>query len=421
MRRGTPLYVITSNLGGSRVTVERSHIARRTFVAGSSCLGLALALPAQAQTRSKIPIRVGGTLPLTGPLAATGIIHKLAGEAYIESVNKRGGLIGRKVEFTLLDDQSQAANTRTLYERLATADKVDLLMGPYAQSSIIAAMGVAQRYRKLFIQSSLGDPSLATYPLQFPALPVGADPRINDTEVLLDAYASTADPPKTIAFVTSKFPSALFFAKGGQEVAAKRNLKTVLSLEYEFGTREFGGIAARIKDADPDLLWSGALALEAVQLLDAMARLEYRPRRHFYLFPAPGPTVSHPHAAGLTSLTWFEEHEPFTRNPGAAELIALFSERAQAASLPWPHVDYQAAAEFAAWQILGAAVNAVGHIDDKAMAVWLKGNKVETVLGTRRFDGPYNSGAAETKLKQVQDGKWVTVWPPQFRPSGVPF
>jgi branched-chain amino acid transport system substrate-binding protein len=322
---------------------------------------------------------------------------------------------------TLLDDQSQTANTRTLYERLVTADKVDLLMGPYAQSSIIAAMGVAQRYGKLFIQSSLGDPSLATYPLHFPALPVGADPRITDAEVILDAYASTADPPKTIAFVTSKFPSALFFAKGAQEVVAKRGLKNVLSLEYEFGTREFGGIAARIKDVDPDLLWSGALALEAVQLLDAMSRLKYHPRRHFYLFPAPGPTVSHPHANGLTSLTWFEEHEPFTHNRGAAELIAIFTARAKAASLPWPHVDYQAAAEFAAWQILGAAVDAVGRVDDAAMASWLRANSVETVLGIRRFDGPYNSGPADTKLKQVQNGKWMTVWPAQSRPSGVSF
>ena len=403
------------------MVTKKSRIGRRTFIAGSSALAFALALPAQAQTGSGAPLRVGGTLPLTGPLAAVGNIHKLAGEAFLDLVNRRGGLLGRKVEWMLLDDQSQPANTRTLYERLVTAEKVDLLMGPYGTSSIISAMGVAQRYGKLFIQSSLGDPSLVPYPMQFPALPLGPDPRSTDTEVVLDAYASTAEPPKTIAFVTSKFPSALFIAKGGQEVAAKRNLKTVLSLDYEFGTREFGGIAARIKDADPDLLWSGAIGLEAVQLLDAMTRLDYRPRRHFYLFPAAGPTVSHPHANGLTTLTWFEEHEPFTRNPGAAELIAQFTERAQAASLPWPHVDYQAAAEFAAWQILEAAAKAVGSIDDKAMAAWLKANKVETVLGTRQFDGPYNSGAADTKLKQAQNGKWVTVWPTQFRPPGASF
>ena len=404
------------------MSITRFQQQRRTLLAAAGTLMLAYGLPAHAQGGSGAePIRVGGTLPLTGPLAPVGGIHKVAAEVFVDALNKRGGLLGRKVELMLLDDQSQPGNARTLYERLITREKVDLLMGPYGTSSIIAAMGVAQRFNKLFIQSSLGDPSLAPYEMQFPALPLGPEPRLADTEVLLDAYASTPTPPKTIAFVTSKFPSALDLAKGGQEIAAKRGLKTVLSLEYEFGTRDFGGIAARIKDAAPDLLWSGAVGLEAAQLLDAMKRIDYQPARQFHLFPAPGPTVSNPQASGLTTLTWFEDHAPFTQNAGAAEFVAAYNERVKAAGLSWPHVDYQAAAEFAAWQILEAAAKGVGRLDDKAMAAWLRANPVDTVLGTRRFDGKFNSGAADTKIKQAQNGKWVTVWPPKFRPSGAAF
>lgn len=402
------------------MNMKKTQLQRRSFLAGAGALALSFGLPALGQD-GKGPIRVGSTLPLTGALASVGGIHKIAGEVFVELINQRGGLLGRKLEWVLLDDQSQPSNARTLYERLITAEKVDLLMGPYGTSSIIAAMGVAQRFGKLFIQSSLGDPRLAPYNLQFPALPLGPEPRTADTEVLLDAYASTPTPPKTIAFVTSKFPSALDLAKGGQEVASKRGLKTVLSLEYEFGTRDFGGIAARIKDANPDLLWSGAVGMEATQLLDAMKRIDYVPRRHFYLFPAPGPTAAHPQANGLTSLTWFEDHAPFTENAGAPEFIALYTSRAQAAGLAWPHVESQAAAEFAAWQILEAAAKAAGRVDDKAMAAWLKSHAVDTVLGTRRFDGKFNSGVADTKIKQVQNGKWVTVWPAKFRPPGGSF
>jgi branched-chain amino acid transport system substrate-binding protein len=398
-----------------------SSLPRRQFLMQAGMLALSAALPASAQQSPAPAIRAGSTLPLTGPLAPVGSIHKLAGEVFVEAVNKRGGLLGRNLQWVLLDDQSQAASTRTLYERLVTAEKVDLLMGPYGTSSIIAAMGVAQRFGKLFVQSSLGDPSLAPYDMQFPALPIGPEPRTADTEVLLDAYASLPAAPKTVAFVTSKFPSALDLAHGGQAVADKRGLKTVLFLEYEFGTRDFGGIAARIKDANPDLLWSGAIGQEAPQLLDAMKRIEYKPPRQFYLFPANGPTLTNPSAEGLTSLTWFEEHEPFTRNRGAAEFIAAYTERAKAARLPWPHVDYQAAAEFAAWQILESAAAGAGQLDEKAMASWLKSNTVETVLGPRRFDGKFNSGQAGTKIKQVQNGKWVTVWPAKFRPQGASF
>src|SRR5262245_12666223 len=87
------------------------------------------------------PIRIGGTLALTGPLAPTALLHKIAGEIYVEELNRGNGLLGRPVEWVLLDDQSKPDLTRSLYEKLITVDKVDLLIGPYATSAILAAMG----------------------------------------------------------------------------------------------------------------------------------------------------------------------------------------------------------------------------------------------------------------------------------------
>jgi len=79
------------------------------------------------------PVRIGGTLALTGPLAPTALLHKIAGEIYVEEMNRGSGLLGRPVEW-VLDDQSKPEVTRSLYERLITVDKVDLLIGPYATS-----------------------------------------------------------------------------------------------------------------------------------------------------------------------------------------------------------------------------------------------------------------------------------------------
>src|SRR5262249_20793064 len=72
------------------------------------------------------PVRVGGTLALTGPLAPTALLHRIAGEIYVEELNKSNGLLGRPVEWVLLDDQSKPDLTRSLYEKLITVDKVDL-------------------------------------------------------------------------------------------------------------------------------------------------------------------------------------------------------------------------------------------------------------------------------------------------------
>ena len=92
------------------------------------------------------PIRIGGTLALTGPLAPTALLHKIAGEIYVEELNRANGLLGRPVEWVLLDDQSKPDVARTLYEKLITVDKVDLIMGPYATSGILAAMEIGRAH-----------------------------------------------------------------------------------------------------------------------------------------------------------------------------------------------------------------------------------------------------------------------------------
>src|SRR6185437_9023972 len=153
------------------------------------------------------PIRIGSTLALTGPLAATSLVHKVVGEIYVEQLNERGGLLGRKVEWIVKDDQSKPDLARTLYEQLVTSDKVDLLMGPYATGAILSAMGVAQRYHKVLVHHTFGIPSMANYDMQFPAWSLGPDPATTVPNTVFDALAASPAPPKTIAIVTSKFPS----------------------------------------------------------------------------------------------------------------------------------------------------------------------------------------------------------------------
>jgi branched-chain amino acid transport system substrate-binding protein len=202
-------------------------------------------------------------------------------------------------------------------------------------------------------------------------------------------------------------------------VAEKRGLQVVLYLEYEFGTRDFGAIAARVKDTNPDFVWNGALGLDGNQLLEAMKKLDYTPPRHLHLFPAPGPLAQSPLGDHALSTSHFEEHPPFTSNPVAARFVSLFRERATKAGLPYARVDAQASGEFCAWQVLEAAITATKSLDDKVLTEWLRANKVATIEGTFRFDGPNNYGDDLTKVKQVQDGKWMIVWPKEYAAPGT--
>ena len=388
------------------------NIVRRAVVGAIVVAGFAGV--ALAQQPSGTPIKIGSTLALTGPLASTGIVHQLVGEIYVADLNKRGGLLGRPVEWIVKDDQSKPELARTLYEQLITVDKVDLLMGPYATGAILSAMGVAQRYNKVLVHHTFGIPSLAKYEMAFPAWSLGPDPANTVPNTLFDALAAGPKPPKTVAVVTSKFPSIQFLSAGAREVLKKRGLQEVLFLEWDFGNRDFGPIANRVKDAKPDFVWVGAIGLEGNLLLDAMKKIDYQPPQHFYLYPSPGPLVSLPEAKNALSVTIFEDQPPFTNSPTAAEFAKVYRERATAAKLPDPSVEVQAGASYTAWQILEAGVTATKGLDDKAIAAWLRANRVDTIQGKLRFNGSGNYGDDLMRVKQVQDGHWKVVWPKDF-------
>jgi branched-chain amino acid transport system substrate-binding protein len=388
-------------------------------IVGAVALFASMAWAAMASAQQSQPIRVGGTLALTGPLAATGIVHKIVGEIYVEQLNKRGGLLGRPVEWVLLDDQSKPDLARTLYERLITVDKVDLLMGPYATGAILSAMAVAERHDKMLVHHTFGIPKMAKYERQFPAWHMGPVPETSVPNLVFDALAASDHPPKTIAIVTSKFPSVHFIGVGAREVAKKRNLQEVLYLEFEFGSRDFGPIAARVREANPDLLFVGAIGLDGNLLLEALKKIDYTPKNHFYLYPAPGPLAVAPEAVNALSTTVFEDQKPYTDNPRAAEFAKLFTERAKAANLPYTAADVQAGTSYTAWQILETAVTATKSLDNKVLAKWLNTNRVDAITGKLRFNETGNYGDDLSKVKQVQDGRWVVVWPKDSATPGA--
>ena len=154
-------------------------------------------------------------------------------------------------------------------------------------------------------------------------------------------------------------------------------------------------------------------------LLDAMKKIDYAAPQMFHFLPSPGPMLKSPDAKNALAMTIFEQHAPMMSNFGATEFAKIFNERAAKAGLPDTQVDTQAAASYAAWQVLEAAVNGAKSIDDKAMAAWLKKNTVNTIQGPMRFDGTNNYGEDLSKVKQVQNGEWVVIWPRASAKPGV--
>src|SRR2546428_13808214 len=106
-------------------------------------------LPVDAQAPG--PIRIGASLSLTGTYAKLGNYQHEGYKLCAKQVNDKGGLLGRKVEFVVYDDQSTPATGVRLYEKLITEDKVDAIMGPYSSPVTEAAVNVTEKYKKVMV------------------------------------------------------------------------------------------------------------------------------------------------------------------------------------------------------------------------------------------------------------------------------
>ncbi len=108
-------------------------------------LSLACVLPVRAETGvTDTAIAVGQSAVFSGPVAATGNNYRRGIELYFEQANKAGGVHGRKLQLTALDDaydpKRTVENTRLLIEQ----NKVFALIGYVATANLMAAMPIAE-------------------------------------------------------------------------------------------------------------------------------------------------------------------------------------------------------------------------------------------------------------------------------------
>jgi len=382
-----------------------------------------------APVASGQPLVVGSTLSLSGAFAATGAIHKITGEAFVDRLNASGGLLGRPVRWVVRDDESDQAKVSTLYEQLISQDKVDLIIGPYATPNILSAMAVAARHKYVLPQHTAVLAPLLTYECQFPGWSIGSTPNEFVPNQLLDAVSSLPTPPKKIAIVTNQNGSTDFVSYGSANnpvgavsITKQRGFELVLERKYPPNFNEWASLATQIRAAAPDLLINSGLGVDPVNLLQAMAQLNYKPPMMFSLFPAPGPPLGLGATAdGLLSVSIFEPNQAtLAKLPGTAtEIVNDFKTRATTAKLPYTVFETQAAASWNAWEILVGAVKGAGKVDHQAMCDYLHTSGADTTFsGHLTFDQKLNNFWQTTQtIKQIQNGDWVTVWP-QDRAAG---
>ncbi|NDG41253.1 MAG: ABC transporter substrate-binding protein [Betaproteobacteria bacterium] len=98
-------------------------------------------------------IKIGFPGPVTGPASFLGQHMKWGAEQAVDEINKRGGVLGRKLSFVMQDSVCRPADSVAAAEKLLSQDKVDVLLGDLCSGATLALMPVVEKAGKPMIVS----------------------------------------------------------------------------------------------------------------------------------------------------------------------------------------------------------------------------------------------------------------------------
>lgn len=383
------------------------ELSRRTFLLGSGAVLLAACGSGNSGSGGSGPLRIGASLPLTGPVADVSKPGYQGYQAWQKKINAAGGLLGRQVEFVVLDDGFDQNTVVANYNRLISQDRVDLLLGTFSSFLNLPASTIAERYGMLYIEPSGGAAEIFERGLKrlFFAQP-GTTKDVPDRFVDYISALPPGDRPQTAAYSTQNDPSADVPVQIFQQKFEALGIRTVHRSDYPADTANFDAMASTIAQAAPDLVVHGAVTADGVGMIRSFQKVGFSPK---FLFQTKSPSdpLTFPDGIGkgntegiFTTAAW----HPKATTPGNAEFVEAY--KAQFNEDPTE----DAASSYTATQVLEAGVKAVGKIDQDAIAQWLHANSVPTVSGTLAWD-ERGVPKASMLLVQWQKGQIEVVAP----------
>lgn len=201
-------------------------------------------------------IKIGGNLELSGNVASFGHEALRGAGLAVKEINHSGGVLGRQIEFVVMDNASQATESANAALALISQQKVVAIIGAVASSNTLGYIPVAEEsripiisptatnpkvtvsggeVRKYVFRSSFVDPHQGRIMGNFAMDSLGA----KRTAVIVD-YSS--DYSKGVAMI---FKDTVL-AKGGEMVAEET---------YLLRDQDFSRQLERVRDANPDVIF----------------------------------------------------------------------------------------------------------------------------------------------------------------------
>ncbi|MGV1013649.1 MAG: branched-chain amino acid ABC transporter substrate-binding protein [Methyloceanibacter sp.] len=325
-----------------------------------------------AEDSNEIPIAVVG--PVTGQYASFGQQMKNGGEMAVNDINAAGGVLGKKLDFTMGDDACDPKQAVAVANQI-TGKGVALVAGHYCSGSSIPASQVYAESDTVQISPASTNP---TFTDNRPGPNVyrvcGRDDQQGGIagKYIADHYAG-----KKVAMVHDKTAYGKGLADEVKKALNASGVQEVLYEAYSAGEKDYSALVSKLKQAEVDVLFLGGYHTEAGLIArqmrdqgmnttlmggDALITQEY--------WSITGP-------AGEGTLMTFSP-DP-RKNPAAAEVVQRFKDKGIE---PEGYVLYT----YAAIQAWAQAVEKAASTASADVVKALNENEFDTVIGKFKFN-----------------------------------
>lgn len=263
------------------------HVDRRTLLKSSVAAAAASALPAGALAQGE-PIRIGILTPLTGAGGNDGPRMLKAMQAVFEEVNKAGGVLGRRIETVVEDDQTNPEAAVRAARKLIEVNKVPLIMGTWA-SAVTAAVAPVCWESKTFIMTVSGADSISLLPHQ------GFLVRTQPTSKLqATAHADfiAASGAKRVAVIGIQAPFAIPTKEHLDSVLKGKGGGVVSHVIYEKDKPTYRSEIDQAMREKPDFLYLNGYAPDTVVILRDLYRANINLPKFCQSYAVPQATLN---------------------------------------------------------------------------------------------------------------------------------
>jgi branched-chain amino acid transport system substrate-binding protein len=369
-----------------------------------AALALGTAFPAQA-SRGQQSIRIGFSIAQTGPIAGGGQASLVALRLWADDINSRGGLLGRKVELVVYDDQGSAALTPGIYAKLIDVDKVDLLIAPYGTVPTAPLLPLAKERKMLLMGNfSFQVNARVQHDMWFNNAPW------NDAFSWSEGFfkIGQAQGTRSIAFLAADNEFAQNLCNGARELAKQAGLKTVYDQTYPPSTVDFSAMVRGIRAAQPEMAFVASYPADSTAIVRSVGEIGVGDTVKIFGGGMVGLQYT-PIMVGLGSalngIVNYNTYVPGVKYEGIDEFFQRYSKRAAEAKVD-PLGYYLTPFSYAIGQLLEQAVNGTKSLDHPRLARYLRTNEIKTIVGSVRYreDGEWaNPRIITTQFQGVRD------------------